>query len=270
MNGLLRLNQYSLKYDNEEEIQIKSEINRSCEFIAKKFYLASISVIRYAHFDMLRREAEEKSFNEQVDDALWEKRHLEIQKIETNILNNDFKGEKKDAYDFAYYTYKMNKHHNGEHSANLYSYDIELYRESFIHAFHSIEQGVYLLSKIDMVPKKISEAHSKINKLFPSLRGLRNSIAHQAERNLGYRFEHSGQKIKAKQIKDDKVPVVGSPTIAQITVDDKYHTIQGNGELGGIEINSESIVKMHSVIQEIFDAVKTIGTRYDITYHPKL
>lgn len=134
-----------------------------------------------------------------------------------------------------------------------------IYTRAFLYAMDAFDKFLTVLSKTAGVPPEIAHLSNKMNKHFPDLRGVRNSAQHQEDRARGLGVR--GAKIDLKPINNTLVKAPGGALMLNCLNGSKYGSTMADGHYGEVDVSSESMERLQSVLIEVLNCFKWSGPK---------
>ena len=147
-----------------------------------------------------------------------------------------------------------------------------LYAKSFLFSLDSFDRFLGVLSKEKGVPDSVISIHKRINQEFPDLRGVRNSTHHLEDRSRGLgNFDRNTKQIKVLQPQPITNGGIHAPQgnilVLNSLFGTKYACTMADGHLGEVDVSSESLSKLHSILQDVLSSFSWKG-RVEIYPNP--
>lgn len=129
-----------------------------------------------------------------------------------------------------------------------------LYAQSFLYALDTIEKFLKVLSEENGAPEIIKELHAKVGDDFPNLKGVRNSAQHLEARARGLDAGRSPRPLKLQPVDNGFVVAPQGALMLGNLFDTKLGYTMANGHHGEVDISEESMSKITSILQEVFNS----------------
>lgn len=158
--------------------------------------------------------------------------------------------------------FKTEKWKNGELPKSHQHRIMFLHARSFLYALDNVEKFLKVISNFNGVPPQVSEQHLQFNKEFPDLTEVRNSAHHLEDRSRG--LDKNRKPIKLKPVMEDFIVGSQGDLILDNLHGSKYGCTMSNGHYGVVDVSLDSLLKVQSIIQNVFDAFEWVGFRHHL------
>ncbi len=156
--------------------------------------------------------------------------------------------------------FKKEKWSNGEIPSS-HKYRLKfLHAKSFINALDTIDKFLKVISEENGAPAEIKRLHARIADDFPNLRGVRNSAQHLEDRARGL---GAGREPKPLQLQPFDNGFIVAPAGALMLSNlhgTKLGYTMADGHYGEVDVSEESMLKVTTIIQEVFNSFSWIGS----------
>lgn len=129
-----------------------------------------------------------------------------------------------------------------------------LYAKSFLYALDTIDKFLKVLSEENGAPEIIKKLHAKVGTDFPNLRGVRNSAQHLEDRARGLGAGKLPKPLQLQPVDNGFVVAPQGALMLSNLFGTKFGCTMANGHYGEVEISEESMSKITSILQEVFDS----------------
>lgn len=199
--------------------------------------------------EQYRQELEErKIIHEQVCQEFGDQTHANYDKIRFEVDRR----------------FKIEKWKNGELPKSHQNRIKFMYARSFLYALDTIEKFLKVLSEEEGRPQLIADLHLQLKSDFPDLTGVRNTSHHLEDRARGLDAQKVPQPIKLKPVNADFIVGSQGDLILDNLHGTKYGCTMANGRYGVVDVSLDSLLKVQSIIQNVFDAFEWVGFRHHL------
>ena len=199
--------------------------------------------------EQYRQELEErKIIHHQVCQELGDQTHANYDKIRFEVDRR----------------FKTEKWKNGELPKSHQHRIKFLHARSFLYALDNIDKFLKVLANSDGAPQRIAELHLQLKSDFPDLTGVRNTSHHMEDRARGLDAQKVPQPLKLKPVNADFIVGSQGDLILDNLHGSKYGCTKANGYYGVVDVSLDSLLKVQSIIQNVFDAFEWVGFRHHL------
>ncbi|MCE9931933.1 hypothetical protein, partial [Obesumbacterium proteus] len=129
-----------------------------------------------------------------------------------------------------------------------------LYAKSFLYALDTIDKFLKVLSEENGAPEIIKKLHAKFGDDFPDLRGVRNSAQHLEDRARGLGAGKLPKPLQLQPVDNGFVVAPQGALMLSNLLGTKLGYTMANGYYGEVDISEESMSKITSILQEVFNS----------------
>lgn len=199
--------------------------------------------------EQCRQEFEErKIIHEQVCQEYGELTHANYDKISFEVDRR----------------FKIEKWKNGELPKSHQHRIKFMHARSFLYALDAIEKFLKVISKEEGRPQLIADLHLQLKSDFPDLKRVRDTSHHLEDRARGLDAQKVPQPLKLKPVNTDFIVSSQGALILDNLHGTKYGCIMANGRYGEVDVSLDSLLKVRTIIQNVFDAFEWGGFRHHL------
>ena len=194
----------------------------------------------------------------------WESDCEQLQEISTRIegdaRSNNAHIDYSEIRELAEIELKRKKWSEGKLPDNYLSRLIFLHAKSYLFAIDMIGKCIRIMDSFHQRPDGVGNALSTFDTAFPSLRHVRNSVAHSEDRSRG--LGRNGNAINFQPLSHPYIQAGNaSVNMQQCLFDNKFGCTMADGHYGEVQVSVDSLVTACDCIQTALDAFEWDGFR---------
>lgn len=220
------------------------------------FYDANIALNLF-NLEMHNRSGNVGLDHQQWQDDMQKRRDLEIQvRQELGLLPYD--RSEKVAIEVET-RFKKEKWSNGEIPLSHKHRFIFLHAKSFLNALDTIDKFLKVISEENGAPPEIKRLHARIAEDFPNLRAVRNSAQHLEDRARGLGAGREPKPLQLQPLDNGFIVAPAGALMLSNLHGTKLGYTMADGHYGEVDVSEESMLKITTIIQEVFNSFSWIG-----------
>lgn len=127
-----------------------------------------------------------------------------------------------------------------------------LHARAFLFALDRLDRCLDALANSAQVPKAVAEAHNRLGKAIPHLRGVRNSVTHFEDRSRG--LDQKGRRIALQPIENRMICAPSGALILEALNDRSFGSVMADGHYGEVEVSAATLQHAAECVQSVIDA----------------
>jgi hypothetical protein len=225
-----------------------NELRKLIDQLIQNFYEANTCLNLY-----LQQVDNSHNTSIETENGLRQKAFEEFQKTEINNLSYKEKNFQQNVY-IKKYLWR-----NGIPPRTLQGNKIFIYARMYMFSIDNFSKILNVLVNRSYEPPVILDDILKdFNKLFPDIRGVRNS-AHHLEDIIRLKGKIKNKIVPIELKPVDNLGIRGVALITNSLINNKYGQTMANGEYGEVEVSIETFSELRSLLQKIIDSYKWEG-----------
>ncbi|HBL4692634.1 hypothetical protein INP82_06610 [Citrobacter sedlakii] len=136
---------------------------------------------------------------------------------------------------------------------------IFLHAKSFLYALDTIDKFIKVISEEDGAPAQIKQLLAQVANDFPHLRAVRNSAQHLEDRARGLGAGKVPKPLKLQPVDNGIVVAPQGALMLNNLFGTKLGYTMADGHHGEVDVSEESMLKITSIIQEVFNSFPWVG-----------
>lgn len=194
--------------------------------------------------------------------AAWKRRSQIRQEIERE-LGFDFSPQSIDNISFeTEVRFKKEKWDQGHVPLELDRRARFIFARAFVYALDGFDKFLAVLSKEANIPPRVGELSEQLEKLFPNLRGVRNTSQHLEDRSRGLGAGKNPKPMSLQPVNNALVhaPVGGVLVLSGLN-GNRFGCTMSDGHYGEVEISSSSVRSLADLLHEVLGCFKWTGPK---------
>lgn len=132
-----------------------------------------------------------------------------------------------------------------------------MHAKSFLLALDRIDRIVGVLIKMPNLPEAVVQAKQAFDAALPTLRGVRDSVAHHEDRSRG--LGKDGKRLRLKPVDNQLARVPGGVLILESLNGRNFGSTMADGQYGEVPVTSASLAVANQLVQAIIQAFRWKG-----------
>lgn len=160
--------------------------------------------------------------------------------------------------------FKKEEWSHGRFPSELEHKNTFIYAKAFLYALDSIDKFLHVLAREADAPSTLIELCSEFSRLFPDLKEVRNTAHHLEDRarGLGLGKSRKLQPLDLQPVQNEFVHAPnGGVLMLNVLNGSKYGSTMADGHYGEVDISTNSMEALQSLIQAVLDAFPWRGPK---------
>jgi hypothetical protein len=132
-----------------------------------------------------------------------------------------------------------------------------MHAKSFLLALDRIERIFGVLTEIPNIPEDVRRAKQAFDTALPTLRGVRNSVAHHEDRSRG--LQKGGKPLDLKPVENQLIRAPGGFLILDSLIGSNFGATMADGEYGEVAVTSATLAAAGRLVQTAIQAFQWKG-----------
>lgn len=241
---------------NYEDRELSWKFERLLSHLETAFYDANVAL------NLFNGERDNRSGCGVQNPEQWQNDFQKRQVLEQQVRNElglqPYEGHEEVRFEVDV-RLKKEKWRNGHIPLSHEQRFIFIHANSFLNALDTIDKFIKVISEEDGAPAQIKQLHTQLSIDFPHLRAVRNSAQHLEDRARGLGAGKVPKPLKLPPMDNGFVVAPQGALMLNNLFGTKLGYTMANGLHGEVDVSEESLQKITSIIQEVFNSFPWVG-----------
>jgi len=133
-----------------------------------------------------------------------------------------------------------------------------MHAKSFLLALDRIDRLFGVVAGTPSIPDAVAQAKHAFDAAVPTLRGVRNSVAHHEDRSRG--LGRGGKPLSLKAVDNPLARASGGVLILESLIGNRFGSTMADGEYGEVSVTSATLASANQLVQASIDAFRWKGS----------